>query len=98
VSSDWQVDGDERRLEVSGSITNVSGKVRPVPMVRIEFRDAEGEVVQTYVYPPDATELEPGGALEFRAQVGEVVMTARRVDVEFTNDLPESMTGEDAGH
>ncbi len=95
VRSDWLTDGGERRLVVSGEIANVSDKVRPVPMVRIEFRDADGEVVQTYVYPPDATELEPGGQLSFKAHVGEVVLMARRVDVQFTNELPEDMT--DAG-
>ncbi len=81
-------DQGQERLVVSGTIANVSDRVRPVPLLKIEFRDEDNEVVQNYIYPPEATELQPGERIEFKADVGEVVRTARRVDVTFTDEMP----------
>ena len=81
-------DQGQERLVVSGTIANVSDSVRPVPLLKIEFRDEDNEVVQNYIYPPEATELQPGERIEFKADVGEVVRTARRVDVTFTDEMP----------
>lgn len=88
LRNEWATAGGQKELVVSGVIANVSDQERPVPMLRIELRDNRDEVVQVYVYPPEKTRLEPGERLNFKAHVGEVMMTARRTHMLWTEELP----------
>ncbi|WP_316978096.1 DUF3426 domain-containing protein [Shumkonia mesophila] len=88
LRNEWTTEGGQKELVVTGVITNTSSRERPVPMLRIELRDGRDEVVQVYVYPPEKTLLEAGERLSFKALVGEVMMTARRTHVLWTDELP----------
>ncbi len=88
LRNEWATEGGQKELVVTGVIANTSGQDRPVPMLRIELRDGRDEVVQVYVYPPEKTRLAAGERLSFKALVGEVMMTARRTHVLWTDELP----------
>lgn len=88
LRNEWTTEGGQKELVVTGVIANTSGQDRAVPMLRIELRDGRDEVVQVYVYPPEKTRLAAGEQLSFKALVGEVMMTARRTHVLWTDELP----------
>jgi len=88
VRNEWANEGEQKDLVVTGAIANTSDRDRSVPMLRIELRDGRDEVVQVYVHPPEKTRLAAGERLTFRAHVGEVMKTARRTHVMWTEELP----------
>jgi hypothetical protein len=88
LRNEW-VNGTERSdLVVHGIIANASDRERSVPMLRIELRDGRDTIVQVYVYPPEKTRLAVGERLNFKAHVGEVLKTARRTHIVWTEELP----------
>lgn len=96
VRNEWANEGEQKDLVVTGAIANTSDRDRSVPMLRIELRDGRDEVVQVYVYPPEKTRLAAGERLTFRAHVGEVMKTARRTHVMWTEELPPDTGGDPA--
>jgi predicted Zn finger-like uncharacterized protein len=88
LRNEWANEADLNDLVVHGVIANNSDRERSVPMLRIELRDERNEIVQVYVYPPEKTNLASGEKLTFKAHVGEVLKTARRTHVLWTDELP----------
>ena len=88
IRNEWVGSGGKKELVVSGVISNVSDTERAIPMIKIELRDSRDEIVQDYIHPPGSTQLPAGEQLDFKAHVGEVAMTARRVHVLFTDEMP----------
>lgn len=88
MRNEWLNAKDRNDLVVHGVIANNSDRERSVPMLRIELRDVRDEVVQVYVYPPEKTSLVPGERLNFKVHVGEVLRTAKRTHIIWTDELP----------
>lgn len=88
IRNEWLNAKDQNDLVVHGIIANSSDRERSVPMLRIELRDVRDEVVQVYVYPPEKTRLAPGERLNFKVHVGEVLRTAKRTHIIWTDELP----------
>ena len=88
IRNEWVGSGGKKELVVSGVISNVSKAERAVPMIKIELRDAQDVIVQEHVQSPDKAKLPAGEQFDFKAQVGEVALTARRVHVLFSEDMP----------
>lgn len=55
----------ERRMVVSGSVVNVSGTARAVPMLRAVVSDAAGQEVMSWEFAAAARRLDPGEVATF---------------------------------
>jgi predicted Zn finger-like uncharacterized protein len=65
VTSVRRTVGGERRMVVSGSVVNVSGGMREVPMLRAVISDAAGQEVLTWEFAATSRRLDPGAVATF---------------------------------
>lgn len=70
-------------LEVSGSITNVSGDVQRVPQILAELRDGQGKVVYSWQISAPASELHPKQSVNFNAAETDVPSGATALKLRF---------------
>ena len=81
-----EAEGDEKWIQVEGTITNVSDGPRTVPVIRISLADAAGNEVRHVNILPAKDELAPEESLEFTGRIDNPPPTARRADVGFTDE------------
>lgn len=81
-----EAEGDEKWIQVKGTITNVSDKPRMVPVIRISLADAAGNEVRHLNVLPAKDELAPEESFEFTGRFDNPPPTARRADVRFTDE------------
>jgi predicted Zn finger-like uncharacterized protein len=62
-------DGAPSLIEVSGTVVNVSNRIRPVPSLRIEVSNAARQPLKDWVFQPERRSLEPGQSMPFRAEL-----------------------------
>ena len=72
--------GGRTRYTVAGSIENNNSKPRLIPLVRIQIKDSEGEIILSKKYEVNET-LEPGGVYPFRIQDVETSFGSRAASV-----------------
>lgn len=70
-------------LMLSGSITSTVEGPMPVPLIKALLIDAEGEIIQSVIQEPGATELPGGESLGFAVKIEEPSPLARRLEVTF---------------
>lgn len=70
-------------LMLSGNVTNVAEESKPVPLIKALLIDAEGEIIQSVVQEPGATEIPAGEVLGFAVKIEEPSPLARRLEVTF---------------
>ncbi|MDA0240772.1 MAG: hypothetical protein O3A84_12205 [Proteobacteria bacterium] len=68
-------------LVVTGRIENVSDKPRPVPIIRISLHDINDRRVQFLDVMPSKREIPPGEKIDFKGEVRNMIPTARRLEV-----------------
>lgn len=89
-----EAEGDAKWILVKGSITNVSGKPRTVPVIRISLADAAGNEIRHLNLLPAKDKLAPAESLKFTGRIDDPPPTARRADVQFTDEeVPEPAGG-----
>ncbi|MDE0539779.1 MAG: DUF3426 domain-containing protein [Rhodospirillales bacterium] len=92
-----EAEGDAKWILVKGSVTNVSDKPQTVPMIRISLADAAGNEIRHLNLRPARDELAPAESFEFTGRIDDPPLTARRADVQFTDDgVPEPVGGASA--
>lgn len=84
--TEFSTEGDGDTMVVRGVVVNTTDMPRPVPNLKIVLLDAEDSPVQTIVVEPSRPEVEPAGRQRFRAVVRNMAPTARRMEVQFTED------------
>ena len=89
-----EAEGDAKWIQVKGTITNVSGRPRTVPVIRISLADAAGNEVRHVNILPPKDELAPGESLGFTGRIDDPPPTARRADVGFTGEEVPEPAGE----
>lgn len=72
--------GGRVKFIVAGSIENHGSKPRYIPIVRVEIKDADGEVIWGQKYPVEET-LEPGGVYPFRIDNIETAFADRAASI-----------------
>lgn len=72
---------DEEVLVVTGRIENVSEKPRAVPIIRVSLHDINDRRVQFLDIMPSKKELPPGEKIDFKGEVRNMIPTARRLEV-----------------
>jgi predicted Zn finger-like uncharacterized protein len=74
-------------LVVTGRIVNKSKREMPVPQtVRVGLNDADNRELYHWTFKPDATTLQPGGTLPFRARISSPPAAARFAVVTFAKE------------
>ncbi len=86
--TEFATEGDGDTMVVRGVIVNTTDLPRPVPNLKIVLLDAGDTTVQSLVIGPTRPEIEPAGRQRFRAVVRNMALTARRMEVQFTEDPP----------
>lgn len=84
VKSTRESIGGKDVLVVRGVISNVSEKVRPVPLLELKLSDLDGSMVQSEKTAPLKMELAAGDQIGFKIQVENPSALARRLEVTFT--------------
>ena len=74
---------------VWGTISNITEKVRPVPMIRVSLYDARNEEVQFVMAKPEKGQLDGGAEIGFKSRLVDPVPTARRLEVTFGEGTEE---------
>lgn len=72
--------GGRTKFIVAGSIENHGAKPRFIPLVRVEIKDKEGEIIWSQRYPVEET-LEPGGVYPFRIDNIETAFADRAASI-----------------
>lgn len=70
-------------LDVSGIITNLDGRSRPVPSISVTIASAAGEPLYDWSVRPSERELAPGASVPFVARLASPPPAGRRVEVGF---------------
>ena len=83
VKSVRETDGSIEVLVVRGIVTNVSGDVRPVPLIRVTLFDGDGNEVQHVDTAPIKNQLKAGDEIRFKLRLKEPSALARRLEVTF---------------
>ena len=83
VKSVRETDGSIEVLVVRGIVTNVSGDVRPVPLIRVTLFDGDGNEVQHIDTAPIKNQLKAGDEIRFKLRLKEPSALARRLEVTF---------------
>ena len=78
-----ETDGSIEVLVVRGIVTNVSGDVRPVPLIRVTLFDGDGNEVQHIDTAPMKNQLKAGDEIGFKLRLKEPSALARRLEVTF---------------
>ena len=89
-----EAEGDAKWIQVKGSITNVSGQPRIVPVIRISLADAAGNEVRHLNILPAKDELAPKESFEFTGRFDNPPPAVRRTDVRFTDEKVSEPAGE----
>lgn len=102
LKQDRQVVGDREEFSITGSVENVSDKVRPVPIIRVILSDVNDRQVQFLDVMPPKRQLPPREKITFTGVVKNLIPVARKVDVgwseseELMNSPEEPVAGKAA--
>ncbi len=81
------LDNGSELFAVSGRVINPSSTRQPVPDIRVELRDAQGQrgrIVYSWTITPQQRELAPRGTLEFNSAQLDVPKNSRQLDFSFS--------------
>jgi len=70
-------------LEVTGEIANLTDTVQPVPQIRAELRDGQGQVVYSWTIAPPVRELQPRGRVPINSAEIDVPQGGRMLRLTF---------------
>lgn len=80
-----ELDG-QQILTVSGKIKNVDRKTRDVPLVKFSFKNADGNVIASWVAEPERSVLKANESLAFETQYPNPPVDAVSLDPSFVNE------------
>lgn len=78
-------DAQGRFLVVEGDVTNITRSEKPVPLIEVSVKDADGQTLYTWTTEPPRGSLEPAGQMRFRARLAAPPETGRAVAVRFSD-------------
>lgn len=90
TQSDWysltitprnDYDNGTQRLVIDGEIINNSGAIHPIPKLKVELRDANNRVVQSWTFAATEDRLLPGTSVPFTTSVTQPNAAATGVTV-----------------
>lgn len=87
VRSEREQEGKIDVLNVTGTIVNVSDKMRKVPLIRISLFNEEREEVQFINLTPDVEEILAGEKINFKGSIMDPSTEAKKMEVTFTDSV-----------
>lgn len=79
-------------MNITGVVSNITDKVRPVPLIKVLFLNGEGVEVQSMLVKPAKTDLPAAEQIGFQARIDRLTPTARKLVVTFTTPELEANT------
>ena len=105
--ADRSTEGGVDILVVRGTISNISDRVRKIPLIRLVLLDSDkddargepiGEEVMAMVIPPPRSEIQPGEFVRFSARIEDPPGITRSIFITFTEgEAPAADAGQEAG-
>jgi len=74
-------------LFVNGKVKNFDGRTRDVALVRLSFKNADGEVISSWVVQPSQASLESGETLDFTTQYPNPPVDAKSLASSFVDEV-----------
>lgn len=74
-------------FEISGKVSNPTSVPQPVPDIRADLRDAQGQLVLTWTISPPARTLSPGEKVDFVSAKLDVPTASKRLELGFSAGL-----------
>jgi hypothetical protein len=85
VRSTLTVDGPQKILMVTGNISNVGGRSREAPEIRLAVQDENRREIYHWTTPSPKQELTEGESVEFRARLLAAPEEASAIEVTFVD-------------
>jgi|HubBroStandDraft_1064217.scaffolds.fasta_scaffold00005_106 predicted Zn finger-like uncharacterized protein len=86
VQSAYQTEDGQLRMIVSGQIDNLSSAPRIVPKLHVDLVDAQGEIVESWVFQAGGEPLQPGQTVPFTTSNPAPTTEVALVKVTFADD------------